>query len=64
MTRVALVIASVLLLSFVCVLLVLVAVGDTHRFVALVSSSLLVPGAVFGAAAAMRRRRVVRGGPS
>jgi hypothetical protein len=64
MTRVALIIASVLILSFVCAMLVVVAVGDTHRFIALISSSLLVPGAVFGAPAALRMRRLPRRGPS
>jgi hypothetical protein len=60
-TRIALIIASVLIISFVVTLLGLVAVRDPLRFTALLMGSLLVPGAVFAAAAVIRRRRVVGG---
>ncbi|MDB5066588.1 MAG: hypothetical protein JWM18_3022 [Chloroflexi bacterium] len=64
MPRIALIITSLLLLSYVLTILVLVAVGDTLRFITLISSSLVVPGAVFGAAAVVRRRRIARRGSS
>ena len=57
MTRIGLTVAGVLLLSFVVTLLTLTALGDPHRFIALLLGSLLVPGAVFAGGAAIRGRR-------
>jgi hypothetical protein len=56
MTRVALGTVAALVLAYVSVLLVLVATRDSGTFVRLLLSSLLVPGAIFITAAAIRRR--------
>ena len=57
MTQVALTVAGVLALVYVVILLALVAVHDTLTFVRLFSASLLIPGGVFVAMAAVRPRR-------
>ena len=57
MTRIGLIAAGLLLLSFVVTLLTLTALGDPRRFIALLLGSLLVPGAVFAGGAAIRGRR-------
>jgi len=57
MTRLALVLAGILVVAYVVTILALVALHDTPTFVRLLSASLLVPGGVFAALAAVRRRR-------